>query len=65
MFFLIQLLSLLARLWEALYFLMWVALVIVPLWFLEKAVLAAASAAARAERSCNTDVEENDMDVKA
>ena len=41
---------------------MWVALVLVPLWFAEKAVLAAAAAIARTDLTCN-DVERNNDDV--
>jgi len=57
-----QVLFTLARLFEVLHWAMWVALVLVPLWFAEKAVLAAAAAIARTDPTCN-DVERNSDDV--
>ena len=57
-----QVLFTLARLFEFLHWVMWVALVLVPLWFVEKAVLAAAAAIARTDPTCN-DVERNNDDV--
>ena len=54
-----QVLFTLARLFEVLHWAMWVALVLVPLWFAEKAVLAAAAAIARTDRNF-VDVEGDD-----
>lgn len=55
-----QVLFTLARLFELLHWAMLVALVLVPLWFAEKAVLAAAAAIARTDPTCNDVERKND-----
>ena len=57
--FLIQLFSMLGRAFEFLHLLMWVALVVLPLWLIEKAILAAAMVVARTDPNF-VDVEGDD-----